>query len=82
MPLFFLNQRYGPKYICDPEGAYFESIEHARLEAIEAAREMMAQMVLTGYLDLTSSFEIVDQDHHPLRVSFSEALTIRGMPTR
>lgn len=46
MTLFFLNQRLGSDYIPDEEGAEFGSLEEARQEAIGAARDAMARMIL------------------------------------
>lgn len=80
MTLYFLNQRLGSDFIPDEEGAEFESLEHAREEALAAAREVMAGMVLTGRLDLTASFEIVGADGTSLVVPFSEAVAILVRP--
>jgi hypothetical protein len=79
MPVFFLNQRLGAVFIPDEEGADFGSLEDARIEAIAAARESMAQMVLTGRLDLSAAFEIIGPEGLlSLIVPFSEALIIVG----
>jgi hypothetical protein len=79
MTLFFLNQRLGSDYIRDEEGADFGSLEAARVEAIAAARESMARMILTGCLDLSAAFETMGPDGPPsLVVPFSEALIIVG----
>ena len=76
MTLFFLNQRLGSEYIPDHEGADFDRLEDAREEAVAAARECMARMVLSGRLDLTASFEIISPDGLSVIVPFSEALKI------
>jgi hypothetical protein len=79
MPLFFLNQRSGSDFIPDEEGADFGSLEDARIEAIAAARESMARMILTGQLDLSAAFEIMGSEGLPsLIVPFSDALVIVG----
>jgi hypothetical protein len=79
MPVFFLNQRLGSELILDEEGADFGSLEDARIEAVAAARECMARMVLTGRLDLSGAFEIMGPEGLPsLIVPFSEALVIVG----
>jgi hypothetical protein len=78
MTLFFLNQRLRSDYIRDEEGAHFGSLEEARQEAIGAARDAMARMVLTGCLDLDGAFEIKGPEGPSVIVAFSEALTIMG----
>jgi hypothetical protein len=79
MTLFFLHQRWGSDFIPDEEGADFGSLEDARTEAIAAARESMARMVLTGRLDLSAAFEIMGPEGLPsLIVPFSDALVIVG----
>ncbi|MDB5544259.1 MAG: hypothetical protein JWO64_1408 [Hyphomicrobiales bacterium] len=80
MSLFYLNQRLGSEFIPDEEGADFGSLEDARCEAIAAARESMARMILTGRLDLGATFEILGPEGPPsLDVPFSDALVIVGM---
>jgi hypothetical protein len=77
MTLFFLHQRRPSDYINDLEGCDFASLEDARSEAIEAAREILQQMIGTGVLDLTGSVEIEGPDGATHIVRFSEAVELR-----
>jgi site-specific recombinase XerD len=43
MPLFFLHIRDGGTLIRDPEGSFLIDLQAARSQAIESAREFMAQ---------------------------------------
>jgi hypothetical protein len=77
MPLFFLHQRRGSTYISDLEGVEFAPLEEARLEAIEAAREQLQEMIRKGVLDLTAVFEIEGPDGLKAAVPFLEAVKLR-----
>jgi hypothetical protein len=77
MSQYYLNQRRGEAYIRDLEGAEFDSLDQAREEAIAAARELISEMALTGFVDLTASFEIVRGEELSARVLFSEAVVVR-----
>jgi hypothetical protein len=74
MPVFYSHQRRGETLIIDDEGAEFPNVEHARQEAIFAARELMAEMMLTGFVDLTPVFEIVSETGEIEIVPFAQAV--------
>jgi hypothetical protein len=46
MRVYFLHVRDGYKFISDPAGCVFRDLESARSEAIESARELMAEGLL------------------------------------
>jgi hypothetical protein len=61
MPHYFLDFRIAGDFLKDQTGAEFPDIAHARREAILAARELVAERVLTGVLPLDVLFEVKDQ---------------------
>ena len=61
MPRFYFHVRNHDHYDEDPEGGDFSSVEMARQEAIQAAREMMAEKVAHGELLDGQCFEIADE---------------------
>ena len=61
MPKFYFHVRNGNELIEDPEGMDLPNVVAARVEAIEAARDIMADKVRFGS-DLTrQAFEIWDE---------------------
>jgi hypothetical protein len=77
MPLYFLYVRDGHRLICDPDGSSFRDPESAQEEAIESARELMAErLIRDGRIGLDRSIEIWDTaDARLLVVPFREAIT-------
>jgi hypothetical protein len=75
MPRFFFHHRTKEKYIKDPEGQDLPTLEDARLEAIESARELMSEEVLNGSPPDGSQFDISDEQGNVLAiVPFQSAL--------
>ena len=56
MPIFFLHLHVGHKLIEDPEGSDLPSLEAAKTEALEAAREIIADRIIAGNT-LSKAFE-------------------------
>ena len=75
MPRYFFHVHEAAGVTEDPEGAECQDEAAARKEAIEAARDIMAEHVRKG-LDVSGwSFEIVDERGRPaLIVPFAEAV--------
>jgi hypothetical protein len=62
----------------DPEGIDFPSADHAHQEAILAAREMLAELVLAGEVVDGQRFEICTEDGTIVReVSFKSAMKLQ-----
>jgi hypothetical protein len=74
--LYYLHIRDGAKLLLDPDGASFRNLEAARIEAIESARELISEAVLTGSpLGMQRAFQIDDADGHTLlSVPFTDAI--------
>ena len=73
---YFLHVHEAGKSVAiDPEGVEFASLEMARLEAIEAARQLAANRALAGIIPVAGSFiEIaVEGSKVSLVVPFEEA---------
>jgi hypothetical protein len=62
MPKFFFHIRDGQDLAADPEGAEFESLEAARKEAINSARELLSQRILRGEVVDGQAFELTSED--------------------
>ncbi len=75
MPRYFLHVREAGDLVEDPDGTEFPDEAAVRKEAVEAAREIMAEHIRKG-LDVSGwSFEVVDEDGRPvMSVPFSEAV--------
>ncbi len=75
MPRYFLHVREAGDLVEDPDGVDFPDVAAARMEAVAAAREIMAEHIRKG-LDVSSwSFEVVDEDGRLIMsVPFSEAV--------
>jgi hypothetical protein len=75
MPRYHLNLA-GPRTVVpDEEGAEFESLEHAYLEAFKGARDLWRELLLRRQDPRAFSFEITDVSGSPLMtVPLSEVL--------
>ena len=62
MPKYYFHIRDGQDLAPDPEGAEFESLEAARVEAINSARELVAQRILRGDVVDGQAFELTSED--------------------
>ena len=76
MPLYFLHIREGVDLLLDPEGSNHPSLEAARAEAIDGARQLISEAVLTGSpLRMHRCFQIDTADGHTLlNVPFTDAI--------
>ena len=74
VPRYYLNIRFLDDLVVDPEGAVYPNLAAARSEAIESARELMADRVRRGKRPDGDQFEIVDAAGMTvLTVPFQEA---------
>ncbi|MBB6219530.1 DUF6894 family protein [Rhizobium leguminosarum] len=62
MPKFYFNIRRGERLELDEEGTEFASLEEACAGALEAAREILAEAILTRQSVDGDSFEIASED--------------------
>ncbi|MCJ8518335.1 hypothetical protein ABID21_001354 [Pseudorhizobium tarimense] len=62
MPRYYFNVRSHDAVDKDPEGAELPSFEAARNEAVQAAREIIAEKVLSDDVIDGQSFEITAED--------------------
>ena len=76
MPRSFFHLRDGESAE-DPDGMYLPDVRTARLEAIRSARDITAEDVRRGKLDLSFSIEVTDQQGEPiLAVPFREVIDV------
>jgi len=68
MPRYFFHIRDGEKMEVDPEGVEFPTLESAVLDAQAAAREMLAERLLTGERLDGQRLEIADETGSVLQV--------------
>lgn len=62
MPKYYFHIRDGQDLAHDPEGAEFETLEAARKEAANSARELLAQRLLRGDVIDGQAFELTTED--------------------
>jgi uncharacterized protein DUF6894 len=81
MPIYFIHIYQRGRLAEDKDGKHFPNLKAAELEAIQAAREMGAQIVRAGkVLDLASRLEIVDANGRLASVvTFRDAIPIRNL---
>ncbi|GJE56952.1 DUF6894 family protein [Methylobacterium thuringiense] len=61
MPLYYLNIRDGSNLVEDHEGSDLLNLDEARGEAMKAARQILAEKVLTDAVIDGQVFEITDE---------------------
>lgn len=61
MPKFFLHQVSPGRRIPDPDGAEFQTLEDARIEAVAAAQEVAADSLRAGKGLVAITIEIADE---------------------
>ena len=67
----------------DHEGSAYDSLESARKAAVTAARGIMCEEIRAGQLCLSCHIDIVDEgDECLLRLRFSDAVAVTGLPAR
>lgn len=75
MPRYFFHVRNDSEFIEDPDGTDLPSPDHARQEAILAAREILSERLLKGRPIGGDVFEITSEDGTLVeRVPFRSAL--------
>ena len=75
MSRFYLHQQFANGLIEDPDGTEAVDLTAAKHEAILAARQLLANAILTGVLPLGTAFQITDEAGRMLvTVPFSDAL--------
>jgi hypothetical protein len=75
MTRYYFNIRLANGYIEDTEGQELRSLGEARVEAIETARELMAESILLGQKIEHRAFEISDEAGETLDIiPFSAAV--------
>jgi hypothetical protein len=61
IPVYFLHVEDGDQLILDPDGSSLNDLEAARGEAIESARELMAESIVSdGRVGIERSIEVWD----------------------
>jgi hypothetical protein len=77
MPLFYLHIHCDGDVILDEEGMDYASLVAAELEAIKAARAMIAADVLEGALRLDQAIQISGGDgRHLSTIRFSDVVQV------
>ena len=77
MPRFYMHVCNGNGFIEDEEGRELPDAETARSEAVAAARDVMANDLRGGELDISSFIEVEDENKELLFiVQFTDAVTI------
>jgi len=77
MPRFFLHSREGDRFLEDPDGYEAEDIEEARHEAINSARDILAEKMKAGEVIDSQEFDICDESGNVIeRVPFKSVYQI------
>ena len=78
MPLYFLHVRDSDGFIRDLEGSCLSNLEAARTYAIESARQLMVDSIVTeGRVGIARSIEVCDANGAQLLVvPFSTAVSV------
>ncbi len=75
MSRFFLHQEIDGDILEDPDGTEAADLAEVRQQAIEAARQLVANAILGGTAPLGRAFRITDEAGHVLLVlPFRDAL--------
>jgi len=75
VPRFYFHLRDGGQLIDDPEGTELADAEHARTEAIKAAREILGAAIRYGIEPASDAIAVVDsQGQQIMVVSLAEVL--------
>jgi len=77
MPMFYLHLCNGTGFTEDLEGSDLPDLDAARSQAIEGLRDVAANEMKAGELNLASFIEIEDETHtHLATVHFTEAVSV------
>ena len=78
MPRYYLHICNGTGFVEDSEGQVLPNAEAARKKAIEALREIMAEELRAGDLNMASFIEIEDEQHGLITtVQFLDAVAVK-----
>jgi hypothetical protein len=78
MPRFYLHLCNGSGFTADEEGSDHADFDAAHAAAMAGLREVMADEMKRGELNMGSFVEIEDEQHNLLAiVSFEEAVSVR-----
>jgi hypothetical protein len=78
---FYFHVRTGDHLIPDEEGADFPDLAAARCEAVLAAREVLADAIMSGKPDVPEAFVIADERGRPLDMVQIATVLPRSMKT-
>ncbi|GGD11032.1 DUF6894 family protein [Aureimonas glaciei] len=74
---YFLHMRRGEELIQDPDGTELPDLDAVMAEAIQGARQILAENVMSGSVVTGRKFEICDEQGKVLLVvPFSEAVKL------
>lgn len=78
MPHLFFHVREPGREALDNEGLDFATLDAARVDALAAARQIVSQQALAGYVDLRGRIDVQNEVGQPcLSVRFEDAVTLR-----
>ena len=60
MPRYYFNVHNGIGFVEDEEGRDYADLDAARTEAVRGAREILAEDVAKGVVDLRGRLEVID----------------------
>ena len=81
MPRFYFHICDGHGFTEDEEGVELPDEAATRKQAVAAARDIMANDLREGELDLTSFIEVEDEAHRLLfTLTFAEVVTVKTGP--
>jgi hypothetical protein len=81
MPRYFLHICNGSGFTEDEEGREFTGVNEARQAAIEGIREVMAEELRNGEINIASYIEIENEHRQLVRtVAFTEAVAVKSDP--
>ena len=77
MPRFYLHLRDGASRIDDPDGMDFSNVDAAKVEAVEGAREIIADMVRAGQPINSQELEIWEAGRFVTTVRFKDVIRLK-----
>ncbi len=79
MPRFYLHVCDGTGFTEDPEGLELEDLEAARHQAVQGLRDITADDLRSGTLNMASFIEIEDENHELVAtITFLEAVQVEA----
>ncbi len=78
IPRYYFHVRNGNGLVEDDEGRNLPDRDTARAEALKGVRSMLSEDVLSGFLDLQGTIDVVEEAGEPvLSLDFGEAVDVR-----